>query len=326
MHLKKNSVAIKKWIIIVVAILLASAVSYLTLYGLLGVWKLALALYEKHDSLMFEIMCDVLVLTGTILVVRFSFKLFRYIFWRTSKYKARYTSKACPICKKRLAECEKKQLSIRLNAYMPDQKADYEYYCPYCEMRIQRLFLLPCRKHKRKIPKTSGTRYRRKHLVSHYRLLGNIPDGDLWKALGVLFASMLILLIPTVLILNPENIFASITSAILIALVFAAVQLSVSYLVWFLQAAVRKLLHRIKPTYYEVMDDGLMVVEPFNKQFYAWEDFRLISIRAGYYEGTNGYIFDLDQRVLIIDCGVEYYITLSEEIINRLKDKVSIGY
>lgn len=280
-----------------------------------------------------EIAMTVLLSILLIAVVVLLFWGTRRIVWHITKYKRTYSRKACPDCGKRLAECEKDNTSIRLNAYVLDKWVDHEYYCPHCDKRVNKKLLWPARINNRKAPEAHGTRYIRKRHANSANLFGNLGDDTVWRIFGIIlaimFAAIIIGVLPIFLTELAESYYSAVSSGafiILMMILLIFLQLAVWCVLWTVERTIGYVINRLFITYYEVTEEGLIVKEPFRKRFYAWEDFRLLSIRAGYFEGASGYVFDLEQRVLIIDSGVEYYINLAESIMEPLRGRVPIGY
>lgn len=216
--------------------------------------------------------------------------------------------KACTDCGSRLAVCEKNSDSniIRLNAL--NRSAVTEYYCPSCDKHIDTSAKLErFIPQERVLPEQNGER--------HY-ILKRIQNSWLrvfavFAASGVLLTIIEVRLI--VVSIQVQHVLAGIISFGLLA--FASFYLAYPlYGKWRASAVM----------YYEIVEDGLILQERDGKHFYAWDDFRIVTLMPEYQGRQNIYIFDLKQRVIMVDDGIEKHRDVAYDIIDHIRQIAKI--
>lgn len=216
--------------------------------------------------------------------------------------------KTCPDCGSRLAVCEKNSNPniIRINAL--DRSAVTEYYCPSCDKRIDTSAKLErFIPQERVLPEQNGKR--------HY-VLKRIQNSWLRAFVGFATAGVLLVVIEIRLIvvsIRVQHVLAGIIFFGLLA--FASFYFAyLLYGKWRASAVM----------YYEIVEDGLMLHERDGKHFYAWDDFRIVTLTPEYQGRQNIYIFDLKQRVIMVDDGIEKHRDVAYDIIDHIRQIAKI--
>ena len=228
-----------------------------------------------------------------------------------------HMNKACPACGARLALCEKNHDHSQIKIKTDNRDTEMEYYCPVCDkwlgMETQYEKFMP---DQRGIPDQTGTRYKILSKVTSKVL----RTALMWLVIGMLFFMGGIWLISTASVAKNEGI----VSAYGFCMFFAFVTSVLAFSFLYIASSVFKIWRRMRAGYYEVLDNGLLVKEGKQKNFYAWEDFRVVSLIPDSYDNKDAYAFDLAQTFLAIDAGVGNHTELASSIIDNIRQSARI--
>lgn len=245
-----------------------------------------------------------------------------YLIWRIRKHRRRETRTdkmierslrtrqmgkmlsancACPACGSRMAVCQKGE-PLRLQMVtLSKQVAESEYYCPRCdERRPPQGDYVPFRPEERPIPEEVGKVYRiRPGFLYGFALVQWLA----FLALGLLCLRAAFNAVEVARSLEGYPWSVPFFSG-LMAFVFLG-GAAVGFLQWM----------RALRTSIAMTDGGIILKELGGRHYYAWSDFRLATRLQRQVLGKDAYAFDLEQRVLMIDSGMQEYHELADLIL-----------
>ncbi len=212
-----------------------------------------------------------------------------------------YVSKACPVCLSRLAACDKnageKTLSIEI------VNVDYVYFCPNCNQYFDTQeeyyrFVPP----ERPIPRENGTNFR---FMSPIRQ--RFFKSSLMLTLAFLFTLLLSIFCAQHTPWGPHMAAGSIVGGLLS--LFCVLYAFRYWRQWFLFNTICM----------ELIPSGLILHERDGRHFYAWQDFRIVTVLPNYFAQKDAYLFDLKQRLITIDAGIEDHEALINGILSHIR-------
>ena len=218
-------------------------------------------------------------------------------------------SKACPDCEARLAVCEKTNSSdlIRLGTLFHSGKC--EYYCPACEKRfdlsLKAKEFVPV---ERELPEKNGKRFYITSASRNVQLFAFL----LFTFLGLWLTAALI---QTTVLFIQAAVKHSFVSLFYLGLPVLFLFLAYRFCINWLE-------YRILS--FELVDDGLVLTERKGVHFYAWEDFRIVTMIPKHNGQHEVYIFDMKQRVLTITKDIEQHEELAYKIIEHIEETAKV--
>lgn len=219
-------------------------------------------------------------------------------------------SRACPDCGRRLAVCQRGE-PLRLQTLSLGKRfAENEYYCLTCQQRYPAQGSYAAfEAEARPLPDQSGPRYR---AAGGFLFVYGILPCLLFLLLGLAFLRGTLTSAAMASAMEPGFGGVVFVSGLLAAvLLLGAVTMALS-------------LSRLMGLSYEVLEQGIILREGKKAGFYSWEDFRLATRLERHFRGRDSYVFDLEQRVLTIDCGLRDYEGLADAILEKIGGRVSL--